>query len=83
LVQWSWVKTASSIPRRDVVAKKGDDDEKTLEYLFGGASRPSLVAGRTALKKFETSPVFDRFGDIVIVWLWKNGTGKRGANRKL
>lgn len=68
LVQCSWVQTESSIPRRDVVARKGDEDEKALEYLlFGGASRPSLVAGRTALKKFETSPVFDRFGDMVIV----------------
>ena len=66
LVQCSWVKIACSIPRRDVVARKGDDDEKALEYLlFGGASR-SLVAGRTALKKFETSPVFDRFGDMLI-----------------
>lgn len=58
----------ATLPRRDVVAKKGDDDEKALEYLlFGGASRPSLVDGRTALKKFETSPVFDRFGDMVVV----------------
>ena len=66
LVQCSCIKIARSIPRRDVVARKGDDDEKALEYLLFGSASRSLVAGRTALKKFETSPVFGRFVDACL-----------------